>query len=281
MILILKQADFSGNNIGHIDIDVQLAQAVVDMMGRYTKYTPSVEDTHAQALNTLYNTLNNNGIWAKIKLLCLPAYANNLGECGKDAKAGVIQDAALSSYYQLSNGKLKYRSDTPSQEGAGYGYPVSGISNDCCVFGIMDTPANQDGGWGVFRWGEVTNYIVPKNQATSTNLGAGPITQVDEGGGGVAPGGSAMIDRFVATGAFLFNYKDNYVTFKDSIGDKIAASTVTAVSMDRFVPLPSKVVGSGYTRTEYGLYIYGCAEGLTDTQMTTLYNALTAFYNAI
>lgn len=281
MILILKEADFSENNIGHIDIDVQLAQAVVDMMGRYTKYTPSLEDAHAQALNTLYNTLNTAGIWSKIKLLCLPAYANNLGECSKDAKAGVIQNTTLATYYELTGGKLKYLSTTPEPTGTLYGYPVEGISDNCCVFGLMDTPANQDGGWGVFNWGITTNYITVGNYAMSRFVGSAPVTQVYAGGNAISPGGSAMISGLVQTGAFLLNYKDGYITFKNGEIPVIASATITQKTLDKLVILPYLTPAAGHGRTEYGLYLFGCAEGLTDTQMGTLYDALTAFYNAI
>ena len=275
--MILKNADFSGNNIGKISIDVDLAPAVVTMLGRYTKYPAQKANAYAQALNALYNTLYSAGIWSKLKMLSIPAYASNQNECAKSILDGTTQDAGSTTYYDLdaTQGLLKYKSTKPTPGGNAYGYPVTGQTNDCCIFGLLNTPDGGEG-WGILNWSVGANYLPLSDSLEVVNIW-GLKTRVRENGSAVSDG--PLLNRAVATGPFVVNYKGGNVTFKDSSVEKIERSSVTVGNLTNLVPL--QYITSITTPTAFGLYLFGCASGLTDTENATLFNALTDFYNAI
>ena len=69
MIIVLKNADFSANNIGQIDIPIVWdadAKAFVDSL------TVELDDTKKRKVNNLFTQLKSNGIFSKLSKLYLP-----------------------------------------------------------------------------------------------------------------------------------------------------------------------------------------------------------------
>lgn len=93
MIIVLKGADFSANNIGQIDIPVDWQDETLAILAKQTRYTTS--DAQAIALNQFIYTLKEEGIYSKIGLFMPVFMGNSLNECAYDA----ISD----TYYPWTN----------------------------------------------------------------------------------------------------------------------------------------------------------------------------------
>lgn len=77
MIFILKNADFSANNLGKIDLPFDLTDRHKAMLAQYSK---NITFNQKMAFGAFINTLDNSGLMSKIKVLCMPILAANVGE---------------------------------------------------------------------------------------------------------------------------------------------------------------------------------------------------------
>lgn len=88
MILKLKGADFSENNIGIVDLKTsELLNQSTTILNYYTK-TATV--TMKQAFNTFMGTLIDSGIWDKVQHAYFPFLANDVEEALLCAKTGIL-----------------------------------------------------------------------------------------------------------------------------------------------------------------------------------------------
>lgn len=78
MIIVLSGADFSANNIGKIDLPVELDDTTKSILSMLTKY--GATSMQAQHLNNFVLGLKSNGIYEKLTYLFLPIFAKELGE---------------------------------------------------------------------------------------------------------------------------------------------------------------------------------------------------------
>lgn len=76
-VIILSTADFSANNIGHIDLFTGFHQTTLDLFNDFN-ITPDVENTMQIAVDDFVRKLIGAGIWGndKINGLCLPFLTN-------------------------------------------------------------------------------------------------------------------------------------------------------------------------------------------------------------
>ena len=106
MIIVLKGADFSANNIGHIEVTKNLAPftlAAIEASGN-----TSLKAEQKSALNTFFDNLgafDNTGLWTKIKVLMMPMLSLDLAHSMVDYTDNEVKAVPNSKYYeQVQNG---------------------------------------------------------------------------------------------------------------------------------------------------------------------------------
>ena len=101
MIIVLKGADFSANNIGHIEVTKNLAPftlAAIEASGN-----TSLRGEQKSALNTFFDNLgafDNTGLWTKIKVLMMPMLSLDLAHSMVDYTDNEVKVVPNSTYYE-------------------------------------------------------------------------------------------------------------------------------------------------------------------------------------
>lgn len=109
MIVVLKGADFSANNIGKIEVSRELDAKTKQLLSRYSK----VLDTSKQyAVDDFVTGLYNNGLADKITCLLLPCLSSSLDEAMINAMNGDSMGLLNSNYWLLRNNGLVQTSVT-------------------------------------------------------------------------------------------------------------------------------------------------------------------------
>lgn len=100
MIIVLKGADFSANNIGKIEVPRELDVRTKELLSRYS----ATLDTNKQyAVDDFVTGLYNNGLADKITCLLLPCLSSSLEEAMVNALTGENMGVLNSSYWLLRN----------------------------------------------------------------------------------------------------------------------------------------------------------------------------------
>jgi hypothetical protein len=109
MIVVLKGADFSANNIGKIEVPRELDVKTKQLLSRYSK----VLDTSKQyAVDDFVTGLYDNGLADKITCLLLPCLSSSLDEAMINAMNGDSMGQLNSNYWLLRNNGLVQTSVT-------------------------------------------------------------------------------------------------------------------------------------------------------------------------
>ena len=101
MIIVLKGADFSANNIGHIEVTKDLAPftlAAIEASGN-----TSLRSEQKSALNSFFDNLgafDNTGLWTKIKVLMMPMLSLDLAHSMVDYTDNEVKVVPNSTYYE-------------------------------------------------------------------------------------------------------------------------------------------------------------------------------------
>ena len=101
MIIVLKGADFSANNIGHIEVTKDLAPftlAAIEASGN-----TSLRGEQKSALNSFFDNLgafDNTGLWTKIKVLMMPMLSLDLAHSMVDYTDNEVKVVPNSTYYE-------------------------------------------------------------------------------------------------------------------------------------------------------------------------------------
>ena len=101
MIIVLKGADFSANNIGHIEVTKDLAPftlAAIEASGN-----TSLRGEQKSVLNTFFDNLgafDNTGLWTKIKVLMMPMLSLDLAHSMVDYTDNEVKVVPDSKYYE-------------------------------------------------------------------------------------------------------------------------------------------------------------------------------------
>lgn len=99
MIITLRTADFSANNVGHIDIPIILSEWTKQVMAKYPNFVWT--NAKESALEQFYITIAQKGILDRMKFLALPMLASSVKEAVQNLVSGtdvVIGNNALSKY---------------------------------------------------------------------------------------------------------------------------------------------------------------------------------------
>ena len=109
MIVVLKGADFSANNIGKIEVSRELDVKTKQLLSRYSK----VLDTSKQyAVDDFVTGLYDNGLADKITCLLLPCLSSSIDEAMINAMNGDSMGQLNSNYWLLRNNGLVQTSMT-------------------------------------------------------------------------------------------------------------------------------------------------------------------------
>lgn len=115
MIVVLKGADFSANNIGKIEVSRELDVKTKQLLSRYSK----VLDTSKQyAVDDFVTGLYDNGLADKITCLLLPCLSSSIDEAMINAMNGDSMGQLNSNYWLLRNNGLVQTSMTYGTEDA-------------------------------------------------------------------------------------------------------------------------------------------------------------------
>ena len=271
MLIKLKGADFSGDYVEKIDIG-GLESAVVTMLSHLTKYPASTQNAYAQALNTLYKGLVSDGIYSKITLLVIPLMANDMSECLYDCKTNATESSnALRTYFGLNQKNELYNSSlTPA--GTLLGYQRSFNVNNVTFFGgYTKTTGSQE-----IRLIGGSKHVSTFSSITGVHFDSTPIGRVTLGGEAVLWQGGAMIQRAFPGGVFVLSVKSGTVIYKDATGE-IQSTSSASDSETRILPLLSESGQASLAPGSCG--IFGAASGLTQSEVTQLYNRINQFYS--
>ena len=108
MILILKGADFSANNLGQVEITTELddfTKAAIVASGN-----TSMTDVQKSALNTFFKKLGafgTTGVWSKIHYAWMPIIGGSLDKAFLNYKSNEVNVVPKSEYWSLVEGGIK------------------------------------------------------------------------------------------------------------------------------------------------------------------------------
>lgn len=275
MIIVLKGADFSANNIGQIDIPVDWQDETLAILAKQTRYTTS--DAQAIALNKFIYTLKEAGIYSKIGLFVPVFMGNSLNECAYDA----ISD----TYFTWTNpGSFDADAQTITGGGAlatcyvripsfnvGGNFHCHSITGEDSFWGFDANSNNliagdlMRRGWMVnlqtFNYNR--NYYYDNNKSRSKLRVFSILTNGD-----ISTDGSYTFD---SNGKYLFQMGETWNT-----EDKTLSSwnNPTKVSIG-----PSRSDRTYSVKGEF--HIIGNNQVLTENEVSTLYNAALVLKNAL
>lgn len=140
MIIVLKNADFSANNIGKITIPRDPSQEALAMLANYTR---SLTDEQVLAFDDFQQGLKDAGIWAKITHLYMPILAGQLSEiCVNLVDENFASDLTLgtdAATYLTLNSKGVKNTNTANNWAAGFYTEITEKVNN---FHILTFPTN-------------------------------------------------------------------------------------------------------------------------------------------
>ena len=273
MIIVLKGADFSGDYVEKIDIG-GLETAVSTMLSHLTKYPASAQNAYAQALNTMYKGLVADGLWSKITLLSIPLLANAVAEVLYDCKTNTTEDSnALRTYFGLNAKNELYNSSAvPGSTQMGFQRTLN-VNNVTLFGGFTKSTGNE-----VIRLMGISKHVATFLSVSGINfdtaLGS-PMGRVTLAETAVTWNDGPMVQRAFPNGVFVLSSKSGTVIYKDSSGE-VQSTTSANEQETRVLPLLGE---SGAGSTFPGSCgIFGVATGLTQSEVTQLYNRINQFY---
>jgi hypothetical protein len=109
MIIVLKNADFSANNLGKVNIRQSLDVATTALLGYYSN-SVNLSDTQKFVVDDFVIGLKANAIWEKLRYCYLPILASNLAECRINFNTGISNTWLDQSFMTFSNKVLNVTS---------------------------------------------------------------------------------------------------------------------------------------------------------------------------
>ena len=168
MIVVLKGADFSANNLGQINISGDARTQTMTMLGYFHK---TFTKEQRIAIDEFVAKLQDLGIWDKITNLYLPIIATDRTDAMFNLKqtygsTGKTVDTALNTIYGISDGKGLTVLNSGSVTNTGI--PMAAISNMNCHMMMLLTDVDNNTGYGDKLFYS-TNATVNANRASSTD----------------------------------------------------------------------------------------------------------------
>lgn len=266
MIIVLKSADFSGNYVEQIQLDVPVHEETETIAARYTGITDSTKAN----LNVFIDTLLNAGIYSKLKYLMLPLVANNVADALQNALSG-------SAVGSTGNATMSSRGVTFTSAGFLSLDPVISSSATAfsygCAIADVATPASSS-----------SERVFTLNSATAV-ASQFPRAYLDINGSGVVTKYIKAANETSAASQFINDIAIQSV----SSGILTYLSTESSVGTYTLESTPSidALKLSGANSSGYHQYLHSkairllfIADALTSEQMLTLYTAIKTFIEA-
>lgn len=280
MILILKNADFSRNNIGNIPITNPLTDETLRIMQSYSKFPAEQKNEYVQALNSFIIGMQDAAIYDKVSVLAIPILAADIGECSVNVKSGatLANETFFKKLYALNDkGELYRTSETFADTAEHCGYAITHDSNDFMMFGIYDA---GNGYTDNMAGAKINGWYGFKNKLDF--IETGPSGQVTVGGANVTPKGGAneaLLASYKAISSpFVLSANAGEVYYRDSRVAKVGVYSADSASLMMYYPLVTK---TSSTQSNGSYLLYGCGYSLTEAETATLYSLLADFYNAV
>lgn len=282
MIFVLKGADFSANNLGQVELTTGISEFTKDIILKsgntsMTMQQKSALDSFFRAIGAFGDSSN---IWSKIDMLVMPLICTDLEHASVDYTGKHTITKLTESHYTLRNHGITGTSDSPTTYTSAVVNNVLLKKGDFSLFTMITedfTEAAQNSpyilsyignsgsnrlycSYVVSSAGGSTiriDHLVPSNTSAICNLGIVPVSK-----------GSLQGLSVDSTGTVHYILNDTIKTIPYPNYDEIGVDTA---------PTNSYIYGSPTgvpPTTDYkavGMTIY--AKYLSDTEMTTLYNA--------
>ena len=282
MILVLKGADFSANNLGQVEITTEInefTEGIILKSGNtnMTRQQKSALDSFFRAIGAFGDSSN---IWSKIDMLVMPLICTDLEHAGIDYTGKHTITKLTKQYYTLRNHGITGASDSPTTYTSAVVNNVLLKKGDFSLFTMLTedfTEALQTSPYILSYIGNSGNnrlycsytisssggstiridHIVPNNTSAICNLGNVPVSK-----------GSLQGLSVDSTGTVHYILNDTIKTIPYPNYDNIGVDTAPANSYIYGNPTGTAPA------TDYkavGMTIY--AKYLSDTEISTLQNA--------
>lgn len=283
MIIVLGGADFSQNNIGSIHLDRELDTNVVAMMSHITRFPAEKTNEFAQALNTLYLSLVQQGLLSKLKLLSIPFYSTTIAEAGYDLLTNTAASGFFASTYELNSNNEAVVQHHQLLNSNSCGWRLTPTpSNKISLFGIMSKNGDTQ---GHFMIGS-KNYVFATNAHVVSYIQKETYFQVAENKSSVEPaGGSGAFgaNMGMPEGAFVASFDNGSFHWMDSRFSVPKEGVSNAsTSEDISILVPSIYTNFPITPSENLSYkLIGAGDNLTSEETLKLYDILKVFNDNI
>lgn len=143
MILILKDADFSANNIGKVELPREVSKFTLSALA--ASGNKSLTGKKVLALDTFFGNIgaiSNSGIWPKLKLFTLPLIAGSLDKALVNYKDNSVIYSVDGAYWELVDGVLSRKASGEEDKVLLLQNNVLDMANSS--FGVYDTYGMYD-----------------------------------------------------------------------------------------------------------------------------------------
>jgi hypothetical protein len=167
MILILRNADFSANNVGEVEIPIEIDTDAATIMAKYTK---SLSNTKKNAFSRLISGLKDAGIFAKIDHLFVPCLAGSVSEAFYDAKNDIthnVSDTSTYGQYSIDNNGLT--SEGGKGEYTQYAITLNKTNYSFTIGSIVHCESDK----GNYYWAMGATEALAQLQSGATSFGVG------------------------------------------------------------------------------------------------------------
>lgn len=287
MIIILNKADFSSNNIGKINIPVNLTTRQKKILSKYSK---ALSYNQKMAFGSFMNNLDSAGIINKLKALFLPVLAGNISEAfinivTEDLSKDI--DLSSSQYFKLENGGIFNTATTSSVAESLYFQSIKDLSlRDFSVIAKIkseDTGSETTGLMYFYESNPEAIIQVGKNDSQhkayfmSMKFNSGAIDYATAVGDNPYNHTVGFND-----GVYGYSLKDNKVML---IGDTILSKDILEEYASQFpygvVNSSSKFNGPSRNCFKNPHYAIGIGYGLTEEECSTFKSEINAFVQTI
>lgn len=283
MIIRNTHADYSANNIGILDIPVELNTIAAAIVAQFTNQ--SLSNVKKSALNTLTSTLQAAGIWSKINMLLMPCLASSVTEAYLDV---INQDATM-----LNSGSDNYDTTTLRLDANGLGiyqnaaFSANGLApakSGKTFSGTITMFANeQTKVAGAHSIGELTNSIIVWRNKSAAH--ASRTGNVNSGIGitnhtwTVDNNYSEVVTYTIGSALTASNFFDYINGVKQEVSILSSQTISQGYTEGKIMPFVPSTSASTYPNKN-PISIWGTASGLSDSESKTLCDAIQAFQSA-
>lgn len=285
MLIINHSADYSANNIGRIDLPIELNELAQAIVNNYSSVVLS--NTQKAALNSLTSTLSTSGIYNKINMLLLPCLASSVAECYIDVTTedgGIISKQGTSDYSLTNisrNAKGIYKTAADSADKLAPAKSARTFATTASMFSVVHMNNNDNFTLGGSPGDTTFCWYNKQGNEHSTRRGSGNSGIGVNGFTWAANSDYAEVCTYTLDADLsALNYFDYINGSKQTISVKSNLQiNTTTLNSSKIVPFFGSM-NEPYYYNQNNVSVWGTASGLTDAESKTLCDALQAFQSA-